>query len=72
MRSQDDYAHRGAQGPVMGWCAKPGGDQAPEERAVTAARIELFELDPKILRQSLTGVSTPGETRRGARRSRYG
>ena len=57
---------------MMGRCAKPGGDRSTEERAVTAARIELFELDPKILRQSLTGVSTPGETRRDARRSRYG
>ena len=72
MRSQDAHAHRGAQGPAMGRCAKPGGDQATEERAVTDARIELFEIDPKILRQSLTGVSTLGETSCVARRSRYG
>ena len=71
MRSQDAYAHRGAQRPVMGWCAKPGGDRSTEERAVTAARIELFELDPKILRQSLTGSSRPDETRCVARGSRY-
>ena len=56
----------------MGRCAKPGGDQATEERAVTDARIELFEIDPKILRQSLTGVSTLGEISCVARHSRYG